>query len=65
MSHVLSGLVWSCLWYCLDWSSLDLLCPLRCGLVCRGVVYSRLYVGRVSGVVWFGLVSGMVWTGLV
>ena len=65
MSQVLSGLVWSGLWYCLDWSSLDLFCPLRCGLVCGGVVYSRLYFGRVSGVVWFGLVLSLVCSGLV
>ena len=65
MSHVLSGQVWACLWYGLDWSSLALFCPLRYGLVCGGVVYSRLYVGRVSGVVWFGLVLSLVCSGLV
>ena len=58
-------MVWSCLWYGLDWSSLDLFRPFMCGLVCGGVVYSRLYSGRVSGVVWVGLVLSLVWSGLV
>ena len=60
VSQVLSGLVWSCLWYGLDWSSLALFCSLRCGLVCRGVVFFRLCPGRVSGVVWSGLVLSLV-----